>query len=206
MSKRALDLIVSVVLLVMLWPALVVISVLVRLDSPGPALFRQERVGLGGTVFRIRKFRTLRAHAAGPLISPTGDTRVTRVGAVLRRTKLDELPQLLDVVEGRMSLVGPRPEVPQYVEMWPPDLREVILSVRPGITDPASVAFRDESELLAGAEDPEGLYLDVILPEKARMYAEYVRTRSFVKDVRVLLDTLGAVLGRHEGAAKPPTH
>ena len=159
--------------------------------------------GSGVKSLRIRKFRTLRRDATGLLMSPTGDSRVTRVGSVLRRTKLDELPQLIDVVEGHMSLVGPRPEVRWYVELWPADLREVILSVRPGITDPASVAFRHESELLASAADPESFYVDEILPEKARMYAEYVRTRSLAKDLRILLDTFLAVAGRDGAASRP---
>jgi lipopolysaccharide/colanic/teichoic acid biosynthesis glycosyltransferase len=196
MTKRLLDVVLAVVALLLLWPVMLIVAVAVLVDSGRPVFFRQDRVGLGGRPFRIRKFRTLRTGPEGPLVSPTGDPRVTRVGAVLRRTKLDELPQLIDVVEGRMSLVGPRPEVPRYVALWPEDLRDVILSVRPGITDPASVAFRHESELLASAKDPELYYVEVLLPEKAQMYAEYVRTRSFAGDVRLIADTLLAVVGR----------
>ena len=194
MTKRAFDVAVSGVVLALLWPVLVVIAVLVRLDTPGPALFRQERVGLGGRTFRIHKFRTLRVGPAGAQNSPAGDTRGTRVGAVLRRTKLDELPQLLDVFRGTMSLVGPRPEVPRYAALWPVEYRDGILSVRPGITDPASVAFRDEPERLAAVDDPEAFYVSVLLPEKARMYAEYVQTQSFAGDLRILARTAVAVV------------
>lgn len=204
MTKRAFDTVVAGAALLLLWPVLLIVAVAVFVDSGGPVLFRQERVGLRGRVFRIRKFRTLHQGAGGPLVSPTGDPRVTRVGAVLRRTKLDELPQLIDVVQGRMSLVGPRPEVPRYVALWPDDLRAVILSVRPGITDPASVVFRHEPELLASADDPERFYAEILLPEKARMYAEYVRTRSLVGDVRVLADTVLAVVRPESDARLGP--
>jgi lipopolysaccharide/colanic/teichoic acid biosynthesis glycosyltransferase len=192
-TKRMFDVAVSAVALVVLSPVLLICAVAVRLDSRGPALFRQERVGLGGTTFRIHKFRSLRVGPAGALISPSGDPRVTRVGAFLRRTKLDELPQLFDVLVGHMSLVGPRPEVPRYAALWPQEYREAILSVRPGITDPASVAFRHESDELAGADDPEDYYVTVLLPEKARMYADYVRTRTFLRDLVILARTGRAV-------------
>lgn len=200
MMKRAFDVGVAGGALLLLWPVMLVIAVAVLLDSGMPVLFRQDRVGRCGEVFRIRKFRTLRTGAGGPLVSPAGDLRVTRVGALLRRTKLDELPQLIDVVEGRMSLVGPRPEVPAYVALWPEGLRDVILSVRPGITDPASVAYRNEAEVLASTDDPERYYIDVLLPQKARMYADYVRTRSLAGDVRILVDTVLAVVGRGKAA------
>ena len=191
--KRAFDVTVAGLVLLLLWPVMVVIALLIRATSPGPAFFRQERVGLHGELFRIHKFRTLRTGPAGTMISPTGDPRITRVGAVLRRTKLDELPQLLDVLAGTMSLVGPRPEVPAYAALWPAEYRDVILSVRPGITDPASVAFRDEPERLAAVADPEAYYVSVLLPEKARMYAEYVRGQSFLGDLVVLGRTARAV-------------
>ena len=191
--KRAFDVAVAGLVLLLLWPVMVLIAVLIRATSPGPAFFRQERVGLHGELFRIHKFRTLRTGPAGTMISPTGDPRITRVGAVLRRTKLDELPQLLDVLAGTMSLVGPRPEVPAYAALWPAEYRDVILSVRPGITDPASVAFRDEPERLAAVADPEAYYVSVLLPEKARMYAEYVRGQSFLGDLAVLGRTARAV-------------
>lgn len=175
-------------------PLLAIIALAVRLDSKGPALFRQERVGLHGQTFRIHKFRTLRMDQPGALISPANDPRTTRVGTVLRRTKLDELPQLLDVLTGRMSVVGPRPEVPRYVAMWPEAERNLILSVRPGITDPASVALRNEAEELAAAEDPEAYYVESLLPRKTKMYADYVRTHSFFADLAIIARTLRAVV------------
>lgn len=189
MTKRLFDVVVSFVALALIWPVLAIVAVAVRVDSPGPVFFRQERVGLGGATFRIHKFRSLRVGPPGALISPSGDPRVTRVGAVLRRTKLDELPQLLDVLFGHMSLVGPRPEVPRYAALWPSEYRDAIVSVRPGITDPASVLFRHESEELARTHDPEEYYVTVLLPRKARMYAEYVATRSFGTDLVILART-----------------
>lgn len=188
------DVAVSASLLAALSPLLAVIAVLIKRDDPeGPILFSQERVGRGGIPFRIHKFRTMRPDAPGLQVTSAGDPRVTRVGAVLRKSKLDELPQLWDVLVGSMSLVGPRPEVPRYVALWPAAEREVILSVRPGITDPASVRWRNESEELASAPDPEAHYVDVVLPQKAGMYADYVRTRSFWGDLVVLLRTAAAV-------------
>ncbi len=193
-AKRAFDVIVSGATLAVLSPALAVIAALVKRDDPsGPVLFTQERVGRGGMPFRIHKFRTMRPDSPGLQVTSDGDPRVTRIGAILRKTKLDELPQLWDVFVGRMSLVGPRPEVPKYVGLWPEQHRDLILSVRPGITDPASVRWRNESEELAQAADPEAHYVEVLLPQKAAMYAEYVRTRSFWGDVVVLLKTAAAV-------------
>lgn len=196
MVKRGFDLLVSAAALLLLWPLLLAIGLLVRLDSPGPALFRQERVGRFGTPFRILKFRTMRSGAglAGPLITAAGDGRITRIGYSLRATKLDELPQLINVLKGDMSLVGPRPEVAKYVAMYPPADRELVLSVRPGITDEAAVEFRDEGEVLASADDPERLYAEEILPRKLALYGRYVRERSFGGDLRLLWRTVRAVL------------
>ncbi len=192
--KRAFDVAVSAGLLTVLAPLLAVVGALIKKDDPsGPVLFTQERVGRGGIPFRIHKFRTMRPGAPGLQVTSDGDPRVTPIGAMLRKTKLDELPQLWDVLRGRMSLVGPRPEVPRYVALWPSEQRELILSVRPGITDPASVHWRNESEELARAQDPEAHYVEVVLPHKAAMYAEYVQTRSFWGDVIVLLKTAAAV-------------
>lgn len=195
-AKRSMDVAVSALGLAVSSPVMLVVAAAVALDSPGGVIFRQERVGLAGEVFRIRKFRTMRAVHDGLAVSTFGDSRVTRVGRVLRRTKLDELPQLLDVLEGHLSLVGPRPEVPQYVAQWPADLRPVILSVRPGITDPVSIQLRNEAELLARAEDPEQYYREVLLPRKARGYADYVRNRSLHGDLVVLARTAAAVMLR----------
>jgi lipopolysaccharide/colanic/teichoic acid biosynthesis glycosyltransferase len=136
----------------------------------------------------------MRTDLGGGLISPTRDPRITRTGAVLRKTKLDELPQFLDVLSGRMSLVGPRPEVPKYVALWPEHDRDLILSVRPGITDPATIKFRNESDELAAADNAEDHYISSVLPVKTAMYVEYVRTRSFVEDLQILARTIHTVV------------
>ncbi len=194
--KRAVDIVVSGSLLLALSPVIAVAAAAVAAERTGPVFFAQERIGLHGKPFRIHKFRSMRASSGGPEVTTAGDARVTRVGALLRKSKLDELPQLFDVLVGTMSLVGPRPEVARYVELWPEAERELILSVRPGITDPASIAFRNESELLAEASDPELYYREVLLPQKVAMYAEYVRTRSLLGDLRVLIATAWAVVAR----------
>ena len=195
MLKRTLDLIASAAGLVLLSPLLLAIALLIKLDSPGPVFFRQVRVGRYGEPFRIFKFRTMtQAQAAGaPQLTAATDKRITRVGRWLRPTKLDELPQLIDVLRGTMSLVGPRPEVPHYVEHYPAASRERVLSVRPGITDFASVHYRNEGELLARAADPEREYLDVILPSKLRYAMHYVDNVSVADDLRVLGLTLRTV-------------
>lgn len=193
-AKRCFDVLLSLTGLLVLAPLFAVLSVAVRLDSPGPAIFRQQRVGRHGRPFAILKFRTMRA-GAGPLVTAGDDPRITRVGALLRQSKLDELPQLWNILRGDMSLVGPRPEVPRYVAHYPPGIRERVLGVRPGLTDPAAVRFRNEADILAGAEDPERDYLEQILPAKLAAYVAYVDGRSFRGDLRVLADTLRAVLG-----------
>jgi lipopolysaccharide/colanic/teichoic acid biosynthesis glycosyltransferase len=193
-TKRGFDLVVSGLMLLVTWPLLLAVAVAVRVDSKGPALFRQERVGLDGETFRIHKFRSMSVEHDGALVSGTRDGRVTRVGRFLRRSKLDELPQIFDVFVGHMSLVGPRPEVPLYVDMWPADVRPVILSVRPGITDPASIAMRNEAEELAAAEDPERHYIESLLPRKTAMYVDYVRSRSFTGDLAIIGRTLATVI------------
>jgi lipopolysaccharide/colanic/teichoic acid biosynthesis glycosyltransferase len=191
-AKRLFDVICSGVGLLLLSPLLLVAAVWVKLDSPGPVLFRQTRVGRFGVPFTIHKFRTMRT-SAGAQITVGEDPRITRAGRLLRATKLDELPQLWDVLRGAMSLVGPRPEVPRYVALYPADLREVVLSVRPGITDPASLRFRHESDLLAKAADPEREYVEVVMPTKLRLAADYVRSASLAGDLRLILATLGAL-------------
>lgn len=203
MAKRALDVLCSAVGLILLGPLLIVVAVLVVLDSPGPVFFRQERVGRFGRTFRIHKFRTMRhaPAAAGPSLTVRADPRVTRVGAWLRRYKLDELPQLIDVLRGDMSLVGPRPEVPEYVAYYSDADRATVHSVRPGITDRASLEFSDESALLAPAADPHRVYVEQILPVKLRYYREYVAAHSVVGDIRIILTTIAKILGlRRTGA------
>lgn len=191
MAKRLFDLLgAGLGLLLLAVPGLLV-ALAIRLDSPGPVFFRQERVGRGGRPFRIHKFRTMRVDAerAGQL-TVGADARITRVGAWLRARRLDELPQLIDVLQGTMSLVGPRPEVPRYVAHYPAALRELVLSVRPGITDPASLQFRHEAEQLAAAADPEREYIEVILPAKLAAAADYARQASLWTDLAVVLRSL----------------
>lgn len=198
MSKRLFDWVMSSMGLLVLAPSLLLIALLIKLDSPGPVFFRQERVGRHGRPFRIHKFRTMRHEPLqqGRQITVGADERITRVGSVLRRSKLDELPQLIDVWMGTMSLVGPRPEVPRYVAHYPAALREKILSVRPGITDLASIEYRDESALLARAADPEQAYLQEVLPHKLALAAQYVDRASVWTDVRVILRTVMAIARR----------
>ena len=196
MAKRSLDILAAILGLTLLSPLLVTIAIIIRCDSPGPALFRQVRVARGGRHFQMLKFRSMRytPDSGGAQITAAGDKRITPVGAFLRRTKLDELPQLLNVLKGDMSLVGPRPEVPRYVALYPDQLRTLVLSVRPGVTDEASIVFRDESALLADAVDPERKYIDEILPRKLEIYARYVNERSFCGDLRIILRTLWRVV------------
>lgn len=200
MAKRLFDLVVSALLLLLLSPLLLLLAAWVKLDSPGPVFFRQERVGRHGVPFRIHKFRTMRhavdPAAAGLPLTVGEDPRITRAGRWLRRTRLDELPQLLDVLAGSMSLVGPRPEVPRYVALYPPGLRERALAVRPGLTDPASLAHLDEAALLAAAADPEREYVERILPVKLRQAAAYAERATLASDLAVLARTAWALLRR----------
>jgi lipopolysaccharide/colanic/teichoic acid biosynthesis glycosyltransferase len=197
MAKRMLDLLAAVAGLALLGLPMIAVAIWIRLDSPGPALFRQQRVGRGGRPFHIHKFRTMVADAParGPALTAADDPRITRAGRWLRRTKLDELPQLIDVIKGDMSLVGPRPEVPQYVSLYPPGLRERLLGFRPGLTDPSSLRFADESALLACAADPEREYREVLLPAKLMASLAYAEQATLRSDLGVLWQTLRQLLG-----------
>jgi len=197
-AKRAFDILFAAAVLILLAPLLAALALWVRLDSPGPVFFRQRRVGLRGREFRIYKFRTMvsGAEARGPQITIGADVRLTGSGALLRKYKLDELPQFINVLLGDMSVVGPRPEVPRYVALYPAAARELVLSVRPGITDRASIEFRDESRILGNAPDAHNAYVNEVLPVKLRYYQEYVRQHSFLGDLRIIAATVGAVLGR----------
>jgi lipopolysaccharide/colanic/teichoic acid biosynthesis glycosyltransferase len=194
-GKRVFDVAFAALALLLLSPLLVGVALVIRLDSPGPVLFRQVRVGRHGVPFRIRKFRTMREGAPGLALTVGADPRITKSGRWLRRTRIDELPQLIDVLQGTMSLVGPRPEVPKYVAHYPPALRERALAVRPGITDPVSLDSMDESEVLARAADPEREYIDVILPAKLARAVEYAERASVGTDIAVLCRTLGRLIG-----------
>ena len=195
-AKRLFDLIASSLGLLALSPILLLIALLIKLESPGPIFFRQERVGRGGKTFRIHKFRTMISDAErrGLQLTVGTDARVTRIGSVLRKYKLDELAQLLDVIAGDMSLVGPRPEVPRYMACYPPAARDIVQSVKPGITDRASIEFKDENEILGKASDPHLAYVNEVLPIKIRYYVEYVKTRSFWGDLQIIFATLGALV------------
>ena len=202
MLKRVIDVCVAFCGLVLLAPLFLVVALLIKLEDGGPVLYRGRRVGYQGKPFLMLKFRTMVANAeklGGPS-TPDNDPRITRVGRILRRYKIDELPQLINVLRGEMSLVGPRPEVQHYVDMYTQEER-AILSVRPGITDWASLWNSDEGAFLAGADDPERAYLEQIRPTKLRLQLHYVRTQSLLTDLRILVLTLATVIFR--GKARP---
>jgi lipopolysaccharide/colanic/teichoic acid biosynthesis glycosyltransferase len=194
MSKRLFDIVAASLGLVLLAPLFLAIAAWVRFDSPGPVFYRQQRVGRAGVLFDIFKFRTMYVRPADARQLTVGrDPRITRAGHFLRHYKLDELPQLLNVVQGSMSLVGPRPEVPRYVACYPPQVRDVVLSVAPGITDWASILYKEESTILGRAMDPERAYIETILPTKLDYYVRYVRERSFWQDLRIIWRTVAAI-------------
>ena len=193
-AKRVFDLAVATLLLLLLSPLMLMIAAWIKLDSPGPVFFRQLRVGRHGVPFRIHKFRTMRADARGGTLTLERDPRITRAGAWLRPRRLDELPQLIDVLAGTMSLVGPRPEVPEFVAHYPAALREQALAVRPGVTSPGALEFLDEAERLARAADPEREYIEAILPRKVQLAADYAAQASLRGDLRVLGRTLRRLL------------
>lgn len=194
-AKRTMDIVLSACALAVLWPLLLLIALAIWIDDPGPVFYRQVRVGRNGKTFRIFKFRSMvmDADKKGLAITVGRDSRITRVGAVLRKTKLDELAQLLNVFLGQMSFVGPRPEVPKYVELYTPYQRQVLL-VRPGITDYASIAYRNENDLLAGAPNPEAMYIEQIMPDKIELNMKYLREISPLADIRLILKTIVAVI------------
>jgi lipopolysaccharide/colanic/teichoic acid biosynthesis glycosyltransferase len=194
--KRVLDVVLSVVGLLVAWPLLAIIATAVRLTSPGPAIFHQERMGLGCRPFQLLKFRTmwLGAHTNGPLVTSAGDSRVTPVGRVLRKYKLDELPQLWNVLRGDMSLVGPRPQTRGYFEYYKDEYARVLNVVRPGITDFAAIYYRDEEGVLARLGDPEEDYIRHVIPEKLRLYELYVERMSFWTDLYILGHTFLVLL------------
>lgn len=193
--KRLFDIIASGLGLIVLSPIFLVLAIWIKLDSKGPVFYRQVRVGLNNKDFRIFKFRSMRVGAdKGSLVTIGGrDPRVTRSGYWIRKFKLDELPQLINVFLGDMSLVGPRPEVRHYVDYWTPEQMHV-LDVRPGITDPASIKFRNENELMEKAEDPEKYYIEVIMQEKIRLYLEYVNHHSFLGDIGLIFKTFWTIV------------
>jgi lipopolysaccharide/colanic/teichoic acid biosynthesis glycosyltransferase len=194
MTKRTFDVIVSFLGLVMLAPVFLLIAAAIKLSDRGPVFFYQERIGLRGKQFRIRKFRTMRLNAEkeGPSITKAGDSRVTKLGAVLRKWKLDELPQLFNVFCGEMAIVGPRPEVPCYVALYTEEQRRV-LALRPGITDLATLRFRNEEAMLAKAENPEAFYREYCIPKKIALNLEYAKRARLVTDIALIFATLAAI-------------
>jgi lipopolysaccharide/colanic/teichoic acid biosynthesis glycosyltransferase len=189
--KRLFDIVAAAAGLILLSPLFLLVSILIKADSRGPVFFKQERMGRGFRPFQIYKFRTMAQDAPkqGTPITIGDDPRITRMGRLLRRTKIDELPQLINVIKGDMSLVGPRPEVPRYVEIFRKDYEEV-LKVRPGITDMASLKYRDESTLLARSQNPEEEYITRVLPEKIKLAKEYTTQSSFFFDLALIFKTL----------------
>jgi lipopolysaccharide/colanic/teichoic acid biosynthesis glycosyltransferase len=195
-TKRLFDLCCSLLGLIFLVPLFFFVGLMIRGDG-GPVLFRQERVGWRGRIFRIYKFRSMivNAEKLGGPVTTEHDPRITRIGRWLRKTKLDELPQLLNVFFGDMSIVGPRPEVPYYVNLWSEADRELILSVKPGITDYATLYYHDEQALLAKADNPERIYLEEVMPHKLEMYKQYVKDSNFWLDFDIILATLAGIFG-----------
>lgn len=193
--KRVFDVIVSGLGLIVLSPLFLILAAWIKLDSKGPVFYRQVRVGLHNKDFRIFKFRSMRVGAdKGSLVTIGGrDPRITRSGYFIRKFKFDELPQLINVFVGDMSLVGPRPEVRHYVDYWT-DEQMHVLDVRPGITDPASIKFRNENELMEQAEDPEKYYIEVIMQEKLKLYLEYVANHSFWGDIGLIFKTFWVIV------------
>lgn len=193
-KKRTFDIVFSLLGVVLALPLFLIISILILIDSPGRILFRQRRVGQDGKLFNILKFRTMSHSDKGSLLTLAEDDRVTKVGRFLRKTKLDELPQLFNVLKGDMSFVGPRPEVPYFVAKYTDSQRE-ILKAKPGITDLASIEFRDESELFSEDVDAESFYVEHIMPKKIELNKEYLNKMSLKTDVGIILNTLKVIIG-----------
>ena len=191
--KRLFDIVCAALGLLILSPVLLVCALLVGLTSPGGVLFRQERIGKDGVPFTIYKFRSMRKDNAGLKISTSRDTRITSVGRVLRKTKLDELPQLWNVLKGDMSFVGPRPEVREYTDLYTPEQRQVLM-VRPGITGLASIRYRNENELLTASSDPNRTYIDEVMPAKLALDLKYIPCACVSYDIKLILETLVTVV------------
>jgi len=206
-AKRLTDVLLAIAAIILLFPVAAVVAALVRLDSAGPILFRQRRIGLGGCEFIMLKFRSMSVgkNLQGNSFDPGDTRRVTRVGRILRRSKLDEIPQLWNILIGDMSFVGPRPEVRRWVDLYP-QRWALVHTVRPGLTDPAALLFCHEEAILAAAADPERMYGEQVLPAKLRLYEKYVRDRSWIGDLLLIARTPWVVLSSIAAAPKrPPT-
>ena len=192
--KRVFDIIASGIGLLLLSPLFVVLAIWIKLDSEGPVFYRQVRVGKNNKDFKSFKFRSMRVNSdKGSLVTIGEDPRITRSGRFIRKMKLDELPQLINVLIGDMSLVGPRPEVRHYVDYWTPQ-QMTVLCVRPGITDPASIKFRNENELMGKTDDPERFYIETVMQEKLEMYLKYVSHHSLMGDLGLIFRTIAAII------------
>ena len=194
MLKRTFDLISSLAALITLSPLLILISILIKIDSKGKAFYTQKRVGKNGTRFNLLKFRTMKPDSDSKgLLTIGNDSRITAIGHFLRRTKLDELPQLINIIRGEMSVVGPRPETPNFVELYNEEQQKV-LNVKPGLTDYASLNFINESEILAEHEDPEKAYVEIIMPKKLSLNLAYIKDQSFGLDIKIIFRTIFRIL------------
>jgi lipopolysaccharide/colanic/teichoic acid biosynthesis glycosyltransferase len=197
MIKRTIDFGVALAGLIVLFPFFLIVAALIKFDSPGPVFYRQERVGLQGKLFKVFKFRSMKIDSDKSILITIGqrDPRITTMGYFLRKLKIDELPQLINVLKGEMSLVGPRPEVEKFVKLYNPDQVRV-LSVKPGITDYASIKFRNENKLLEGKPDPIEFYVNEIMPEKLRLNLKYIDSQSLLTDIRIISKTLFLLIAR----------
>lgn len=197
MLKRIFDVLCSILGLVLLLPLFLLIALWIKIDSKGPVFFRQQRVGRFGEAFFIHKFRTMRIGSEKEGMLTVGkDQRITKPGHFLRKSKIDELPQLIDVLIGKMSLVGPRPEVQEFIDCYPIEVRNSILAVRPGITDRASIEMVDENEILSKYSDPRKAYIDYILPLKQKYYLKYVEHHNILSDLKIIFETLAKIIRR----------
>jgi lipopolysaccharide/colanic/teichoic acid biosynthesis glycosyltransferase len=193
MTKRIFDIVSSFFFLVLIFPLFILVSILIKIDSKGPIFFKQIRVGKNNKDFLLLKFRTMRVDQKNSsLITVGNDSRITNVGNFLRKYKLDELPQLINILKGEMSVVGPRPEVRKYVDLYS-NSQLAILNVKPGLTDPSSIKFSNESELLGTAENPEKYYIETLMPLKIVISLNYIRTQSFVGDLRIIFQTFSKI-------------
>jgi lipopolysaccharide/colanic/teichoic acid biosynthesis glycosyltransferase len=198
MLKRLFDIFASFVGLIFLIPLFLLVSIWIKLDSSGPVFYRQQRVGRYGKLFAIHKFRTMTLDTENVSRLTIGDDcRITHSGKFLRKFKIDELPQLIDVLSGTMSLVGPRPEVEEFIDCYPADIREKVLSVRPGITDRASIEMVDENKILEKYSEPKKAYIDIILPIKQKYYISYVNENSFLGDLNIIFSTIIRIFNRN---------
>jgi lipopolysaccharide/colanic/teichoic acid biosynthesis glycosyltransferase len=198
-GKRIFDVTASIIGLIVLLPLFIIIAILIKLNDKGPIFYKQKRIGQNFKPFELLKFRTMVVNAdkIGPAVTKDGDPRITKIGKFLRKTKLDELPQLWNVIRGDMSIVGPRPEVEKYIQYYENDYKE-ILKVRPGITDYATIKFRNEEEILSKYDDTESAYIKYVLPEKIKLYKTYIKEISFFTDLKIIFWTLWRIVSKND--------